>query len=168
MIDIPGLPTPAAGPVFDAALLVHIAAGITSVVAGMLAMLTRKGGPWHVRSGRVFLGAITVLFTTMLVMTVIRWPATIHLAALGTIALTAAVLGWRNRRRGQSDRIHITLMALAYVAMLTAFYVDNGPHLPLWEHLPAWSFWILPLAVGTPLTLRAIRRHRPQASSSIQ
>ena len=160
MVDILGLPVPDAGPVFTLALLVHIAAGITAVVAGLVAMLARKGGGWHVGSGRVFLCGIVTLFATMAVMTVIRWPATVHLAALGSLALIAAVLGWRNRRRGEGDGAHIAWMGLAYVAMLTAFYVDNGPHLPLWERLPDWSFWFLPGAVGAPLIIRAVRRHQ--------
>jgi len=161
MIDIPGLPEPDAGPVFDLALLVHVAAGVTAVLAGLVAMLTRKGGRWHVGAGRVFLGGIVALFGSMVVMVVIRWPATVHLAVLGGIALVAVLLGWRNRRRGGSDDAHIAWMGLAYIAMLTAFYVDNGPHLPGWERLPDWSFWFLPTAIGAPLTLWAVRRHRP-------
>jgi len=76
VIDIPGLPEPDAGPVFDLALLVHVAAGVTSVLAGLVAMLARKGGRWHVAAGRVFLGGIVALFGSMVVMVVIRWPAT--------------------------------------------------------------------------------------------
>ncbi len=165
MIDIPGLPVPDAGPIFDVALAVHIAAGITAVLAGLLAMLSHKGGGWHIGAGRVFLGGIIALFGSMLAMVVIRWPATIHLAALGSIALAAALLGWRNRRRGASDGAHIAWMGLAYITILTAFYVDNGPHLPVWERLPDWSFWLLPTAIGAPLTVWAIRRHRPHPST---
>jgi len=46
--------------------------------------------------------------------------------------------------------------------MLTAFYVDNGPHLPLWRHLPTWAFWALPSVVGVPLIMRALRQKRPE------
>ncbi|GAA1709212.1 MULTISPECIES: hypothetical protein [Isoptericola] len=165
MIDIPGLPEPDAGPVFDLALLVHVAAGLTGVLAGLVAMLARKGGRWHITAGRVFLGGVVALFGSMVVMVVIRWPATVHLAVLGGIALAAVLLGWHNRRRGESDGVHIAWMGLAYVAMLTAFYVDNGPHLPVWERLPGWSFWILPAAIGAPITVWAIRRHRPPPST---
>jgi hypothetical protein len=165
MVDIPGLPTPDAGPVFDLALLVHIAAGLVAVASGLLAMLTRKGGQWHIATGRVFAVGIVGLFATMLVMTVIRWPATVHLAFLGAVALVAAALGWRNRRRHGSDAFHIACMGTAYIAMLTAFYVDNGPHLPVWELLPDWAFWFLPTAIGAPLTVWAIRRHRTTGSA---
>jgi len=51
-------------------------------------------------------------------------------------------------------------MGAAYIVMLTAFYVDNGPHLPLWDHLPILAFWLLPGAIGAPLTARAIIRAR--------
>ncbi|SMF13555.1 hypothetical protein L603_002800000620 [Cellulosimicrobium cellulans J34] len=111
MVDIPGLPTPDAGPVFDLALLVHIAAGLVAVASGLLAMLTRKGGPWHIATGRIFAVGIVALFATMLVMTVIRWPATVHLAILGAVALVAATLGWRNRRRHGNDTVHIACWA---------------------------------------------------------
>jgi hypothetical protein len=51
-------------------------------------------------------------------------------------------------------------MGISYVAMLTAFYVDNGPHLPLWDRLRYLTFWLLPAAIGTPLTARAVIRAR--------
>ena len=51
-------------------------------------------------------------------------------------------------------------MGVAYVAMLTAFYVDNGPHLPLWDRLPVLAFWLLPSAIGMPIIARSIRRAR--------
>jgi hypothetical protein len=44
--------------------------------------------------------------------------------------------------------------------MLTAFYVDNGPHLPLWDRLPMLTFWLLPSAIGAPIIARAIIRAR--------
>ena len=57
-------------------------------------------------------------------------------------------------------------MGIAYTAMLTAFYVDNGPHLPLWDRLPALAFWLLPVAIAAPLITRAIIRARNKARPS--
>jgi hypothetical protein len=53
-------------------------------------------------------------------------------------------------------------MGASFAVMLTAFYVDNGPHLPLWDHLPTWAFWLIPSAVAAPLIARAVRRYRRQ------
>ena len=83
---------------------------------------------------------------------------------LGAVAFTAATIGYQHRRRHQpGDTGHIAGMGIAYVAMLTAFYVDNGPHLPLWDRLPAFAFWLLPSAIGAPVIIRAIlgARHAP-------
>jgi hypothetical protein len=54
-------------------------------------------------------------------------------------------------------------MGTGYIAMLTAFYVDNGPRLPLWDHLPTVALWLLPGLVGAPLIIRAVRRRSRRA-----
>jgi hypothetical protein len=51
-------------------------------------------------------------------------------------------------------------MGASYILMLTAFYVDNGPHLPVWRLLPAPAFWLLPAAIGVPLIVYATRKYR--------
>jgi hypothetical protein len=33
---------------------------------------------------------------------------------------------------------------------------DNGPHLPLWDRLPALTFWFLPAAIGVPIIAHAV------------
>jgi hypothetical protein len=57
-------------------------------------------------------------------------------------------------------------MGTAYVAMLTAFYVDNGPHLPLWDRLPVLAFWLLPSAIGAPIIARAVIHARHASPTS--
>lgn len=51
-------------------------------------------------------------------------------------------------------------MGASYVLMLTAFYVDNGPNLPLWRDLPPIANWTVPSLVGAPIILWALFRHR--------
>jgi hypothetical protein len=50
-------------------------------------------------------------------------------------------------------------MGVSYILLLTAFYVDNGPNLPLWRHLPDAAFWVLPAALGAPILIHALLRH---------
>lgn len=148
-------------PAFLAFLAIHVAAGLTAVAAGATAALSAKGGAVHVRAGRLYYRAITVLFATALVLTAMRLRADLHLALIGAIAFAAAVLGVRHRRlRHPGNAGHIVPMGVSFAAMLTAFYVDNGPHLPLWDRLPTFLFWIGPGLVATPLIVRAVRRHR--------
>ena len=132
-------------PVFLAFLAVHILAGLTAVAAGAAAALARKGSPQHIRAGRLYYRAISVVFTTAAALAIMRWRQDYPLLIIGAVAFTAAVTGVQHRRRHRpGDTGHIAAMGTSYVAMLTAFYVDNGPHLPLWDRLPSLSFWFLP------------------------
>jgi len=144
-------------PVFLAFLAVHVTAGLTAVITGAAAALSRKGSPRHIRAGRWFYRAITVVFATATILAAMRWRQDYYLFIIGAVAFTAATVGYQHRRRRRSgDTGHIAGMGIAYVAMLTAFYVDNGPHLPLWDRLPTFAFWLLPSAIGAPIIIRAI------------
>jgi hypothetical protein len=94
-------------------------------------------------------------------LSVVRWAENYHLFILGSLALTAAILGRNAMRRRRPDRVrlHITGMGFSYILMLTAFYVDNGKNLPLWRQLPQFTFWVLPAAIGIPLIVRVLLRH---------
>ena len=152
-------------PAFLAFLAVHVLAGLTAVITGAIAALARKGSPRHVRAGRWYYRAITVVFATAAVLAAMRWAQDWYLFVLGAVAFTAATAGYLHRRRHRpGDTGHIAGMGIAYTAMLTAFYVDNGPHLPLWDRLPALAFWLLPAAIAAPLIARAIRRPRSGAA----
>jgi hypothetical protein len=155
-------------PVFLAFLAVHVLAGLTAVITGAIAALVRKGSPRHIRAGRGYYMAITVVFATATALAAMRWREDYYLLLIGAVSFTAATIGYLHRRRHRpGDTGHIAGMGVAYVAMLTAFYVDNGPHLPLWDRLPTVAFWLLPSAIGAPIITRAILRAR-QASSDIR
>ncbi|HEX5302494.1 MAG TPA: hypothetical protein VFW50_36425 [Streptosporangiaceae bacterium] len=148
-------------PAFLAVLAVHVLAGLTAVITGAMAALTRKGCPRHVRAGRWYYRAITAVFATAAALAAMRWAQDWYLLLLGTAAFTAATAGYLHRRLHRpGDTGHIAGMGIAYTAMLTAFYVDNGPHLPLWDRLPAMAFWLLPSAIAAPFIIRAIIRAR--------
>jgi hypothetical protein len=51
-------------------------------------------------------------------------------------------------------------MGGSYIALLTGFYVDNGPFLPLWNQLPHLTYWLLPSIIGVPLIWLALHRYR--------
>jgi hypothetical protein len=152
-------------PVFLAFLAIHVLAGLTAVVTGAIAALARKGSTRHVRAGHWYYRAVTVLFATATVLAAMRWRQDYYLFIIGAVAFTAATIGYQHRRRHRpGDTGHIVGMGTAYVAMLTAFYVDNGPHLPLWDRLPTAAFWLLPSIIGAPLIARAVIRARRAAA----
>jgi hypothetical protein len=146
-------------PLFLVFLAIHVIAGLTAVITGAVAALVRKGSPRHVSAGRWFYRAITMVFVTATALAIMRWRQDYYLFIIGAVGFTAATIGDQHRRRHRpGDTGHIIGMGVSYTAMLTAFYVDNGPHLPVWDHLPTWAFWLLPSAIGAPLIARAVRR----------
>src|SRR5258705_1729174 len=165
--DVLGLPVPDAGWVFLATLGVHVASALTCVMAGALAATARKRPGRHPRAGRVYLWGLGCVFVTASVMAAIRWHEDRYLLAIAVIAGVLAAVGWtarRNRWRGWV-RWHAFGMGGSYIALLTGFYVDNGPHLPLWRLLPHWSYWVMPALVGVPLIWLALRRYAAGVSS---
>jgi hypothetical protein len=167
-VDLGGLEIPDAGPVFLTALAVHVAAGVTGVVAGAFAAGASKTHGRHPRAGTVYLHAIGVVFATATVMSVLRWRHDWHLFLIAAFALGSAMLGrWARRRRPRRwTAWHGSAMAGSYVALLTGFYVDNGAQLPLWDRLPHLAYWLLPAVTGIPVTWWALRRNHAIGTTS--
>jgi hypothetical protein len=162
-----GIEVGSTAPAFVAVLAVHVVAGLTAVITGAAAALARKGSPRHIRAGHWYYRAVTAVFATATALAAMRWAQDWYLFVLGAVAFTAATAGYLHRRRHRpGDTGHIAGMGIAYTAMLTAFYVDNGPHLPLWDRLPVLAFWLLPSAIAAPLITRAIIRARNKAPPS--
>jgi hypothetical protein len=159
-LDIGGLTVPDAGPPFLTALAVHVIAGTTAVVAGLLATTAHKQPGRHPRAGTVYLYASAGVFVTATVMATLRWRHDWHLFLIATVAFALAALGrWTRRRQPRRWMLwHGAAMAGSYIALFTGFYVDNGPQLPLWNRLPHLAYWLIPAAVGIPLTWRALAR----------
>jgi hypothetical protein len=144
-----------------AILAVHIAAGLTAVGSGLLATTARKRPGRHPRAGTVYLYAVGVVFLTATALTAARWRAEWHLFLIATVAFGLAATGWWARRRRPRRWLagHGAAMAGSFIALFTGFYVDNGPRLPLWDRLPHVAYWLIPAAVGLPLTWRALVRN---------
>jgi hypothetical protein len=100
-------------------------------------------------------------------MAIIRWREDAHLLAIGIIAFSLGLYGYqaRHRHRPGWPPHHAIGMGGSYIALLTGFYVDNGPFLPLWDRLPHLTYWLLPSLVGIPLIWLALRRFSPPQAS---
>jgi hypothetical protein len=160
-VVILGIPIPSSSPVFLSIVGVHVAAGLVCTVAGIVAMLSPKRAGRHPASGTVYYWSLVVVFLTMTALSILRWPHNTHLLVLGILSFGAGVVGRMARRRAWPGwlPVHITGMAVSYILLLTAFYVDNGPHLPLWRSLPPVAYWVGPSLVGIPILVRALRKY---------
>jgi hypothetical protein len=156
-----GLPIPSSSTPFLSIVAVHVVAGLVCTAAGIVAMLSPKRAGRHPSAGSVYFWSLVVVFLTMAALSVLRWPADTHLFVLGILSFSAGVVGRMARRRAGPGwlRVHVIAMAVSYILLLTAFYVDNGPHLPVWRSLPPLAYWLLPSLVGLPILGWVLRRH---------
>ena len=156
--NIDGLDVPSTAPVFLTFVGIHVVAGLISVVSGAVAALIRKGRGRHSTVGKVYFAGICTVFATATALAIMRWREDYGFFLIGLVAFGLALTGVTARvRHWPGDTAHIIGMGGSYVAMLTAFYVDNGKHLPVWDKLPTAAFWVLPSVLGVPLIVRAVR-----------
>ena len=156
-----GISIPSASPIFLSIVAVHVAAGLVCTVAGIGAMSTPKRAGRHPYAGTVYYWSL-------------RGGFPLHGRPLHTsVASEHTPLRARHPvLRRWSGRTNGEAAPLARVApgphhrhggvvllLLTAFYVDNGPHLPLWSSLPPLAYWVGPSLVGLPILVWALRRH---------
>ncbi len=161
-LTVGGLPIPFHGPLLLGLVALHFVVGLCAVVTGAVAMLSRKAAGRHPRMGTAYVWCLAAVCASMAVLAVDRWPLDTHLLVLGILAFASALTGRAARRRHAPGWVpwHVGGMGMSYVLMLTAFYVDNGPHLPVWDRLPHIVYWTLPAFLGVPLIVWATRRYR--------
>ena len=158
---IGGLPIPSTSPLFLAGVGAHVAFGLAAVVSGAVAMLSPKRPGRHPRFGAIYFWSLAGVFVTAGGLAMARWAEDSVLFTLAAVAFAPAVLGRQARRRLWPGwpRWHMSGMGISYVVMLTAFYVDNGPNLPVWRDLPATAYWLAPGLVGLPILAFNLVRH---------
>lgn len=158
---VAGIPVPSDSPYFLAGVGVHVAAGLTCVIAGAVAMLSKKRPGRHPTAGRIYYWSLAVVFVSAVGLALARWAEDRDLFLLAILSFALASFGREAVRRGFLGRYrpHIIGMGGSYIVLLTAFYVDNGKNLPLWKELPQLAFWIGPSVIGLPIMLWALVRH---------
>jgi hypothetical protein len=152
---------PSDNPVFLTIIFIHVAAAMVCVVAGIVAMFAKKQPGVHPKAGKIYYSFLWVVFITVLIIAIVRWTEDYYLLILGTISFLSAFIGRKalKNKWGKWTIIHISCMGFSYIVLLTAFYVDNGKSLPVWENFPPLIYWILPTLIGIPIIIITLLRH---------
>lgn len=109
--------------IFKPALIIHILFGGVALFVAPAAMLTRKGGLWHRRWGKIFFWSITGVAVTAVVMSLVRSGLFFLLVALFSFYL--ALTGYRVLSRktpqqpaGKWDWVAASTMLLGSLALV--------------------------------------------------
>ena len=156
-----GITIPSTSTVFLAVVEFHFFVGLGCVIAGVVAMLSKKGRGRHSTFGSIYFWSLLVVFLSASGLAIVRWADDYHLFVLGLLAFGSAYWARTALRRRWRYWVpqHVMGMGGSYILLLTAFYVDNGKNLPLWNQLPQIAFWLLPGAFGLPIIIYALYRH---------
>ncbi len=157
-------------------LVVHALAGLTTVIAGIVAFVAPKRRARHPRWGGCYLWAYTLVFLTATILSVERWSTDAYLFFIALVGYGFALSGYTARRFRREPWMmrslreswvvaHIVGTTGSYIALLTGFYVDNARLIPLLNQLPPLTFWVLPTVIGLPFIVLSISRFVPKMSA---
>jgi hypothetical protein len=159
--DVLGIEVPSTSPLFLSIVGVHVIVGLAAVICGAVAIFAKKRRGRHSRFGTYYCWSVVLTVVSAAALTSMRFFENLDVMALGVFCLGAVVLGrsaLQRRWRGWV-RLHIAGMGLSYILLLTAFYVENGEDLPVWDRLPPLAYWLAPGVIGAPIVILALWLH---------
>lgn len=109
--------------VANALLWLHICAGTVALLTAVVALLTAKGGVNHVRAGRVYALAMTLVFLTAVPLAMLG--ADIFLLLIAFFSFYLVFAGWRFAKNysGSAQPVDwIAIAVMALTALLMWFY----------------------------------------------
>jgi hypothetical protein len=141
---------------------IHILAGLVCVITGTVTIASEKQAGLHPICGTIYHWGLAVLVISAVFLAAGHWTDDRLLLVLGVISFGTSALGRTARRRHWRTWVgtHIISMGCSFIAMLTAFCVEEGESLPGLRGLPRSTCWFLPALVGIPLIMRALFRYR--------
>lgn len=151
---------------FETALLyVHILAGSTALLAAVIPVVTKKGGMNHVRAGRVYALAMTIVFVTALPLAILGDDIFLLIIAFFSFYLVFA--GWRFARNNSGEPLWVDWMAVSVMA---------ATGLSMWIYgaiigLSGDSQWVVLVVFGSiavALSVADAQYHRNWSESAAQ
>jgi uncharacterized membrane protein len=103
-------------------LIVHVIAGALSLLTGLLVYLLKKGTSLHIRIGKIYYLAMSVVFITSIYVSLMKNNAFLFLIGIFSYYLVyTGILYNRNRsvgKTGPMDFIRILFFAIIFVSMI--------------------------------------------------
>ena len=146
-------------------LLIHIAAGSIALLSAAIPVVTKKGGTNHVRAGRVYALAMTVVFLTALPLAVLG--ADIFLLIIAIFSFYLVFAGWRFARNSRVKPLWVdwtaaSIMAVTGLAMWAYGAVVGLSGDSMWVSLAVFG------AIAVALSMADMQYHRNWSDSTSQ
>ncbi len=99
----------------------HIVSGFTALLVGLVPMFTKKGGKKHVKGGRIYFWAMTLVFLTAIPLSLLK--SNYFLFSVAIFSYYACFTGWRMVKRKNGpveimDHISLWLTLITSIGMI--------------------------------------------------
>ncbi|MDZ7688176.1 MAG: hypothetical protein U5J64_05530 [Halobacteriales archaeon] len=151
--------------VADVTLTAHVAAGVVALLAGLAAMVTRKGGARHNKAGKIYVFSMVFVVTSAVPLSV--WIENWFLLAVAVFSGYLVVAGYRvivRRRAGLTEpsnadyAVHGTMLTTGGVMVVVGGWGTVSGTLGLAPVLAVFGF------IGASLAVRELRQLRTSLS----
>jgi D-alanyl-lipoteichoic acid acyltransferase DltB (MBOAT superfamily) len=145
----------------------HILAGIVCLIAGFLAIKSKKKKGNHTRAGEIYHFSYIVIFITSIVMAIWNWNESAYLFYIALFSYGLALYGYLARKMKWKKWLlsHIAGMLGSYIGVITAVLVVNQPKIPIIQDFPSLLVWFLPTIIGTPLIKKVSDKYKPKTKT---
>lgn len=146
-------------------LIIHILAGSIALLAAGIPVVTKKGGTNHVRAGRVYALAMTIVFVTALPLAVLGDD--IFLLIIAIFSFYFVFAGWRFARNGGGKPMWVDWAAVSIMAVTgLAMWIYAGVMALSGD--ASWVTLALFGAIAIALSLADAQHHRNWSESAAQ
>ncbi len=139
--------------VFEAVRILHIAAGISGLVLGPVAMFAAKRRGFHTRAGEAYHWIMLTVCASAALLALLDWARLWWFLPIAVGSYAFALVGYVAAKRRWPGWIaaHISGQGGSYIAMTTALLVVNWKSLTGTAGVSSPVAWALPTLVGTPI-----------------
>lgn len=136
--------------IFKIFLILHIVSGAISLLVAPVAMIVEKGGEAHRKWGRTFFWAMTIVFVTAVVLSIVSWNP--FLLMIGVFSYYSIVSGYRwlylkKRHLGQQPKT-IDWVALVITTLFNICFVIWGIYMAVNNNYSIFAYLAIGFGLG--------------------
>lgn len=149
-------------------LLIHIVSGTVCLLAGAVAMFSKKQKGQHTILGEIYHGSYVFVLISAMVTSIMHWEESGFLLFIALFSYGFALQGYLARKIQWKNWFpsHIGGMIGSYIGIVTAVLVVNVTNIPVINLMPSLIFWFLPSVIGVPVIFMVTRSVTSRGLSS--
>lgn len=121
-------------------LYIHIASGFTALTVGIIPMVAKKGGPLHIKAGKVYVWAMYLVAVSALLIFLLKpyKPFLLYLAFIGIFSFYLTYTGVQATRQKKEYNLSLMDWIIVGIALLAGIAMIG---LSVWNFIQGFTFF---------------------------